>query len=409
MKKIKILALCDHPLSPTGVGTQARWLIDGLIGTGRYTFRCFGGAVKHDKYDTVIVNDDLTIKPVDGFGEPNLLRATLIAEKPDVLFLFTDPRFFVWVWEMSDEVHSVCPIAYNHLWDCDPYPAYNAPFYNDTDLINCINKPTYDMLVSRYPDKVNFVPHAVPSELFYPETEQVRLAARQQLLNVSNNEHFVALWIARNARRKRPNDMLAAWADFIHKFKPTHGATLIMHTNPTDQEGPNLLATAQMLGVEKFIKFSTDIVNFDQMRILYAMSDVVINTSMNEGFGVPTLEAMYCGKPIIAPMTGGLTHQLTDYRNGNKTGIGLEPDVRTLIGGQLVPYIFEDLVKTERFTNALIDVFNWGHEKRKQVGETGRQYATHEFSMKRLITSWDDSLTKLVSTWKKQPRLTVIK
>lgn len=409
MRKIKILTLCDHPLSPTGVGTQARWLIDGLINTGRYTFRCFGGAVKHDKYDTTIVNNDLMIKPVNGFGDQNLLRATLIAEKPDVLLLFTDPRFFVWVWEMSDEVRTVCPIAYNHLWDCDPYPAYNTPFYDDTDLINCINKPTYDMLVSRYPDKVNFVPHAVPSELFHPETEQIRLAARKQLLGVSDDQHFVALWIARNARRKRPNDMLAAWADFINKFKPAKGATLIMHTNPTDPEGPNLLATAQMLGVEKFIKFSSDIVNFDQMRILYAMSDVVINTSMNEGFGVPTLEAMYCGKPIIAPMTGGLTHQLTDYKTGLKTGIGLEPDVRTLIGGQLVPYIYEDLVKTERFTAALAEVYDWGHEKRKQIGEIGRQYATNEFSMNRLITSWDDSLLKLVSTWKKQPRLTVIK
>lgn len=409
MRKIKVLTLCDHPLSPTGVGTQARWLIDGLINTGRYTFRCFGGAVKHDKYDTTIVNNDLIIKPVNGFGDQNLLRATLIAEKPDVLFLFTDPRFFVWVWEMSDEVHTVCPIAYNHLWDCDPYPAYNTPFYDDTDLINCINKPTYDMLVSRYPDKVNFIPHAVPAELFHPETEQIRAAARQQLLGISNNEHFVALWIARNARRKRPNDMLAAWAEFINKFKPKNGATLIMHTNPTDPEGPNLLATAQMLGIEKYIKFSTDIVNFDQMRILYAMSDVVINTSMNEGFGVPTLEAMYCGKPIIAPMTGGLTHQLLDYKTGLKTGIGLEPDVRTLIGGQLVPYIYEDLVKTERFAHALAEVYDWGHEKRKEVGEIARQYATNEFSMNRLITSWDDSLLKLVSTWKKQPRLTVIK
>ena len=409
MRKIKVLMLCDHPLSPTGVGTQARWLIDGLINTNKYTFRCFGGAVKHDKYDTIIVNNDLTIKPVNGFGDPNLLRATLMSERPDVLLLFTDPRFFVWVWEMSDEIHTVCPIAYNHLWDSDPYPEYNAPFYDDTDLLNCINKPTYDMLVQRYPSKVNFIPHAVPSELFYPETDQVRIAARQQLLGISNNEHFIALWIARNARRKRPNDMLVAWADFIKKHKPSAGATLIMHTNPTDQEGPNLLATAQMLGIERFIKFSSDIVNFDQMRILYALSDVVIDTSMNEGFGVPTLEAMYCGKPIIAPMTGGLTHQLLNYKTGEKTGIALEPDVRTLIGGQLVPYIYEDLVKTERFTDALAEVASWGHEKRKQVGQIGRKYATDEFSMNRLITSWDDSLLKLVSNWKKQPRLTVIR
>ena len=62
MKKIKILLLCDHPMSPTGVGTQARWLIDGLINTGRYSFRCFGGAVKHENYDVIRANEDLVIR-----------------------------------------------------------------------------------------------------------------------------------------------------------------------------------------------------------------------------------------------------------------------------------------------------------------------------------------------------------
>ena len=42
--KKTILMLSDHPLSTSGVGTQARWLIHGLINTGKYSFRCFGGA-----------------------------------------------------------------------------------------------------------------------------------------------------------------------------------------------------------------------------------------------------------------------------------------------------------------------------------------------------------------------------
>lgn len=394
-------------MSPTGVGTQARWLIDGLVKTGRYTFRCFGGAVKHERYDVMRVSDDLVIRPVDGFGDQNLLRQTLSAEKPDVMLLFTDPRFFIWIWEMSDEVRSVCPIAYNHLWDCEPYPAFNDPFYQDTDLINCINKPTFDMLSARFPDKTNFIPHAVPEELFFPESDDLRKRFRSQLLGVTRDDHFVALWIARNARRKRPNDMLAAWALFM-KGRAPKSATLIMHTNPSDSEGPNLIATASMLGIENSVKFSAEIVGFEQMRALYAASDVVINTSMNEGFGVPTLEAMYCGKPIIAPMTGGLTHQLKDA-DGEPTGVGLEPDVRSLVGGQLVPYIYEDLVKTERFADALSQVESWGPVRRKEVGARARRYAKTEFSMKRLITSWDESLVKLANSWSPSPRIAVIR
>lgn len=408
MNKTKILLLCDHPMSPTGVGTQARWLIDGLVRTGKYSFRCFGGAVKHDKYDVLRPNDDLVIRPVDGFGDPNLLRQTLMSERPDVLLLFTDPRFFIWVWEMADEIHTVCPIAYNHLWDCDPYPSFNEPFYRDTDLINCINKPTYDMLHGRFPTKVNFIPHAVPSELYFPEPDYKRQTVRHQLLNVTSDEHFVALWVGRNARRKRPNDMLVAWSMFVKQLPSSSSATLIMHTNPRDGEGPNLLATAQMLGIERTVKFSPEVVGFDHMRSLYAAADVVVNTSMNEGFGVPTLEAMYCGKPIIVPTTGGLTHQTYDHAAGLATGIALEPDVRTLTGGQMVPFIYEDFVKSERFASALAEVAAWGHGKRTQVGMNARTYALREFSMERLIGTWDTSLRNLVQTWQPQHSSMVI-
>ena len=68
MQKKTILMLSDHPLSTSGVGTQARWLITGLVNTGKYSFRCFGGAVRHENYETTVVNPDFIIKPTDGFG-----------------------------------------------------------------------------------------------------------------------------------------------------------------------------------------------------------------------------------------------------------------------------------------------------------------------------------------------------
>ena len=62
MQKKKILMLSDHPLSTSGVGIQARWLINGLLNTGKYSFRCLGGAMKHTDYQTVAVNPDFIIK-----------------------------------------------------------------------------------------------------------------------------------------------------------------------------------------------------------------------------------------------------------------------------------------------------------------------------------------------------------
>ena len=49
-EKIKIFVLSDHPLSPSGVGTQTRYMIEAMLQTGKYQFICFGGAIKHHNY-----------------------------------------------------------------------------------------------------------------------------------------------------------------------------------------------------------------------------------------------------------------------------------------------------------------------------------------------------------------------
>ena len=51
--KKKILVLADHPFSPSGVGTQTKYFIESLLKTGKYSFICLGGAVKHSDYRPV--------------------------------------------------------------------------------------------------------------------------------------------------------------------------------------------------------------------------------------------------------------------------------------------------------------------------------------------------------------------
>ena len=49
-KKIKVFTLSDMPLSPSGVGTQTRYICEALLKTGKFQIRSFGGAIKHPKY-----------------------------------------------------------------------------------------------------------------------------------------------------------------------------------------------------------------------------------------------------------------------------------------------------------------------------------------------------------------------
>jgi glycosyltransferase involved in cell wall biosynthesis len=401
--KKTILLLSDHPLSSSGVGTQARWLINGLINTGKWKFKCFGGAVKHEDYRTLVVNDDFIIKPTNGFGDRGMLRQVLATERPDVLFLFTDPRFFIWVWEMEDEIHQVCPIAYNHLWDNPPWPEFNRVLYESTDLVNCINWPTYQMVKERFPEKTNYIPHAIPKEVYHPLPEDQQKKNKINLLGPQREDHFTALFVSRNARRKMPSDILVSWKQFMNELKEKHGhskATLVMHTEPLDPEGPNLHHVVEMLNIKDSVFFSKNRIEFGDMNKLYNACDTVVNRSCNEGFGLSTLEAMMCGKPIIAIKTGGLTRQVEDLETGEQYGIGLDPDARSLVGNQLVPFIYEDYVTHEALAKAFMEMYEWGPEKRKQVGQRALEHARKDYDIDNVIKAWDDSLTKLVDTWK---------
>lgn len=404
MEKKKIVMISDHPLSLSGVGCQSRYLINGLVATGKYTFRCLGAAKKHQNYDVAKVNDDFIIRPIDGFGNRDLLRHIMVTERPDALLIFTDPRFFSYLFEMEDEIHQQCPIAWWHVWDNMPWPEYNRPIYDSVDLINCHSHLTAEMCKEHYPEKTNWIPHTLPPELFFPIPEEGKAQAKAQLIGSDKSDWFTGLWINRNAKRKRPNDLLMSWKIFLDQLEAKHGhrkAMLIMHTNPLDPEGPNLFETVNMLGINNNVSFSTQHIDFEKMNILHNIADFYINISFNEGFGLGTLEAMQTATPIIAQMTGGMTRQVLNPHDGTFNGIGLEPEVRSLVGSQMVPYIYEDYVSNETQANAIMDMFEFGPEKRKKIGDKAREYVFQDFGYKNVVEDWDKTLTELIKTWHK--------
>ena len=409
MKKKKILVLSDHALSTSGVGCQTRFLIEGLIEKGCWTFRQFGAAIKHENYDTVAVNEDFIIKPVDGFGPREMVLQTLATEKPDILFIFTDPRFFIWLWEMEDEIRQICPIAYWHVWDNHPFPEFNSPYYESTDLINCHSHMTYSLLKDKYP-KTGFIPHALPDNLFFPLTESEIKNYRNDIIGKERADDFVMFWVNRNARRKRPADVLLAWSKFLESAKKNYPytrvpATLIMHTDPYDQEGPNLLAVADSLGLQNSVIFSNERVGFEKMNVLHNISDACINIAYAEGFGLATLEAMQCGNPIIAGKTGGLTRQVVDHRDETENGVALEIRQKALVGSQNVPYIYEDYVDVDEAAEAINKLFSMPKNELRQLGKKAREYVKSEFSYQKTIDLWHESLLKLLDDRSKENKL----
>jgi glycosyltransferase involved in cell wall biosynthesis len=405
-KKMKILILCDNPAQISGVALQAGYLINSLLKTNKYTIRVFGGAIKHLKYDTIPVNQDFLIKPVDSFGTPEQLRNAIITERPDALMLFNDPRFFLWVWEMADEIRKICPIVYWHIWDNDPAPHFNLALYESTDLINCITHKTYELAKQVHPTgNINYISHGLPKDIFHPLPEKDVKIMKEQIIGSNRYDHFVCSWVNRNAKRKKPVDVFWSWKLFIDELEKKHGhkkASLLMHTDTDDKEGYDLQYAVKAFGIGDNICFSREKLSLSQMNSLHNISDCCMTISSSEGHGLGVTEAMFCGKPIIAIKTGGLTRQVVNPYTGEENGVAIEPAARAFIGGGSVPYIFEDHVNHEDAARALMTMYEYGPEKRKEIGLRAMKYAHEEFNLERMGVEWERTLSETIKKSKEE-------
>jgi glycosyltransferase involved in cell wall biosynthesis len=401
-RKFKILTLCDHPLSTSGVGVQAGALFNGLLNTGKYKFVCLGGAQKHSDYKVSQPHPDMVIRPVDGFGTKEQLRQLLLSERPDALFLFTDPRQFIWVWEMVDEIHQICPIAYWHVWDNGPYPAFNEIWYNSTDLLNCLAYKTYELIKPHYPDKAHYIPHCFPKEIYHPlPKEQMQQMAQNKL--GPKADWFKVLWVNRNAHRKMGSDVIACFNEFLNKLQTKYGhknALMIMHTDPFDIEGGNLAEVSNLFGLRDHVMFSTDKLNPGDMNILHNFSDVLINIAKAEGFGLSTLIEMMTGKPIIALQTGGMIRQVIDHRDGSENGVAIPPASQQLVGSQMVPYIYEDFTNHQQVVDALMKIYEMTPEAKETLKNKVLDYCDHEFNYNKMVQDWDATLQTTIKNFK---------
>lgn len=394
MKKIKVFVVADSPLAPSGVAGQTRYMIEGLLKTGKFSFVCFGGAIKHPDYTPIQVDpygEDWKIYPVDGYGNPDQVRSCLQVEKPDIMWIMTDPRFYVWLWSMENEIRSVVPLVYYHVWDNYPYPMFNKKYYMSNDFVATISKVT-DNIVSYVAPEVERerVPHTVNTNIFKKQDKELvsDFLAQNGLAVDVDNRPFTFFWNNRNARRKQSGSVLWWFSEFLDRIGRDK-ARLIMHTEPKDPNGQDLAAIMDQLNLNNGeVLISVKKVSLEELSMLYNSCDCTINISDAEGFGLATLESLSCEVPIIVNMTGGLQEQVTDGEEW--FGKGIYPSSKAVIGSQEVPYIYEDRISKEDFISALEEMYNMSKEEREELGKKGREHVLKNYGFDDYVNQWID-------------------
>lgn len=451
-----ILLLCDDIRMHSGIATMAR----EIVTNSAHHFNWFnvGAAVKHpDAGKTLDISADINkmaliddanvkIMPSNGYGNPELVRGLLHKNDFDAVFIFTDPRYWVWLFEMEREIRAKMPIMWLNIWDEYPAPMYNKSFYNSVDVLMAISQQTKNInelvLGDAAKDKIiEYVPHGINESEFYPIKEDHYLAKdleefKKKTIPVDDLE-FVVFFNSRNIHRKHPADLILAYQKFCETIGPEKAkkCALVMHTAAADPNGTDLKAVKSALTDPTYtnIFFSQSKISPAQMNLLYNMADVTALISSNEGWGLSLTESMMAGTMVIANTTGGMQDQmrfeddkgnwvkinkdfpsnhLGTYKKHGEWGEAVYPANVALAGSIPTPYIFDARCDIDDVAEAITKIYNLSPEERDRRGLAGREWVTSKesnMSSKHMVENIINIVDRGIETFKPRPKVEVIK
>tara|TARA_R110000803_G_scaffold132540_1_gene199760 strand:+ start:1675 stop:3120 length:1446 start_codon:yes stop_codon:yes gene_type:complete len=417
----KILLLCDDIRMHSGIGNMGKEIV---LGTAHhFNWVNLGAALKHPDDGKAFdlseqVNKEVEIEdayvrliPSSGYGDVKKIRELIKVEKPDAILIFTDPRYWTWLFEIEREIRSEMPIFWLNIWDDYPAPLYNKPYYESVDLLMAISKQTKNIneivLGDKAKDKViEYVPHGINAKHYFPIKEEhedySKLVEFKKAVLKNKDIDFVVFYNSRNIRRKSTADTILAYrifCDSIGKEKSKKCA-LILHTDPTDQHGTDLKAVREAFCDPSYINvfFSPDKIPVAQLNLLYNIADATILLSSNEGWGLSLTESLTTATPIIANVTGGMQDQMRFEKDGkwvdftpdfpsNHNGtikncgdwaIPVFPSNRSVAGSVPTPYIFDDRCSAEDAASAIYKMYSYSSEEREERGRKGFEWVNSE-------------------------------
>ena len=425
MAKKKILLLSDDLRLSSGVGTMSKEIVFGTI--HKYDWFQVGAAIDHPENGklvdlseqikkeirTDVENPYLKILPFSGYGNQDLIREIMKAERPDAILIYTDPRFWDWLFHMEHEIRQNIPIFYYNIWDDLPYPMWNEPFYESVDMLMNISKQTHNIVKNvrqEIPVKdwqCTYVPHGIDEDSYYPIDENHEeypemISWYDGQINGMKPE-FIVFYNNRNIRRKQASDVILAWKTFCDTLSDDERqkSLLLMHTQPQDPNGTNLPEVAAQLASNTNVAFSSKKSDVKFLNYMYNRASVTINIASNEGFGLGTAESLMAGTPILVNVTGGLQDQcgfkkedgsyLTEddyttewgsnhdgrYKECGDWAFPVFPSNRSIQGSIPTPYIFDDRASFEDVAVKLREVYD-KRDELKDRGIKGREYVRDE-------------------------------
>lgn len=280
------------PWSPSGYGTQTAIWLQRLRDMGHEVYgSCFWGL-----NGSVTQWDGITILP--GFGgqysSPSLHQHAKHLD-PDLVITLGD------VWVLDPNVLREIPVAHWLPSDCRPMSSA------DRGVVEAGGSHLVAMSkfgLARFKEagfgNALYVPHGLDFDTWKIPGDRAKL---REAAGISPETFVIGVNAANNdAIRKAPAEMFLAFAKFLQQRPDSQ---MLLHTAVHCDGGQDLEFLAESLGITDRItvvdqyRYNAGLIQPGDLADWYGMCDVLLASTYGEGFGLPIVESMACGTPVI--------------------------------------------------------------------------------------------------------------
>lgn len=160
-------------------------------------------------------------------------------------------------------------------------------------IITCSEASKRDIVETMgiQPEKITVIYWGVKHDIFFPLSDKSGVQGKLQSKFKVSNPYFLS--VSCNAERKRTDVLVRSYIALSKEQSLSHDLVLVWGNPPT-----SLLEEVKNSSVANRIHFLKNISDED-LALLYNGAEAMFFPSSYEGFGLPLLEAMACGTPVV--------------------------------------------------------------------------------------------------------------
>lgn len=382
------------PMAGTGYGTQTYEVCSRLI--ERHNVVCIGqtsdvivwGA--RQEMDTPSGKKLKVLALSDQVSAPDLINMFYTPEfKLDLIIGFMDAFGIQYLNDVKIPVLGWIPID-------GPFTPMWKHYLKNYHKVFAYSRFGYKELLKWFPPaKVGYIPHGI-SEVFKPMGRDEVREEFEEKYGIPRDAFLVVNVGANMGPRKELPLLMRTFKKFVDRgHKDAH---LYIHTNAfmIFPRGYDLLQWRLMLKAEKNIHFPmynpiVSPASNEDLAKIYSAADVYVQNSVAEGFGLPLVESMACGTPIIAPMNSAQTELI----EGHGWGVENVPDDMYAQIPTYVPMLPCYPVPNQlSLLEKLEEAYN-SPEKRRQYGAAALKYVEENHSWGVCMSAWFRALEEV--------------